>query len=122
MVPPSVLVFDYALIAVRFSAGVVTLDSWIYSGCDVDDPGIQVRATNIVRDARQSGRLPPHPFPPIASLGSLVPRPDFQELKDVFNIQHMVRCIEGRLLRDLDYSQVELPYRKDELKGWRQIL
>jgi len=32
----------------------------------------------------------------------------------------MVRCIERRLLRDLDYSQVELPYQKDELKAWRQ--
>ena len=53
---------------------------------------IQVRATAIVLKAYQAGTLPP--LVAMNSLSGNSKLPDLAELKEVFNMQYLVRCIE----------------------------
>ena len=53
---------------------------------------IQVRATGIVLKAYQAGTSPP--VVSMTSLSGISKLPDLAELKEVFNMQYLVRCIE----------------------------
>jgi hypothetical protein len=58
---------------------------------------MEVRATDIVKTAQMSGKRPPDPFP-IAKLSGVFRKPELQELRSIFDLQHMMRCIEYMIL------------------------
>ncbi|CZS93025.1 uncharacterized protein RAG0_03506 [Rhynchosporium agropyri] len=63
---------------------------------------IAVRATAIVLKASQAG-LPSPPFASMHTLSGVVQKPTIAELKEVLNMQHLVRCIEHMYF----FSEVE---------------
>ncbi|KAK2736013.1 hypothetical protein FQN57_000906 [Myotisia sp. PD_48] len=68
-----------------------------------DDALMAVRATQIVRDAVRAGQLPPDPFPTDELSGS-VRRPSIDELKGIYDLHHLVKCIEQIFIDDGDES------------------
>jgi hypothetical protein len=64
-----------------------------------------VRATAIVLKAYQAGTLPP--LVAINSLSAKSKLPDLTELKEVFNMQYLVRCIEWMYFNSEEYHAVE---------------
>jgi hypothetical protein len=62
----------------------------------------QVRATRIVKDAVQANQLPPDPFPTAGLSGRARP-PSLDELKTVYDLQHLVKCIE-HIYRENEYE------------------
>ncbi|KAH7309987.1 hypothetical protein BKA65DRAFT_575780 [Rhexocercosporidium sp. MPI-PUGE-AT-0058] len=52
-----------------------------------------VRATAIVLEASQANSPPP-PFPSMYALSGNTQKPTIAEMKEVFNMQHLVRCVE----------------------------
>jgi hypothetical protein len=64
-----------------------------------------VRATAIVLKAYQAGTLPP--LVAINSLSAKSKLPDLAELREVFNIQYLVRCIEWMYFNSEEYHAAE---------------
>jgi hypothetical protein len=58
---------------------------------------MEVRATDIVKTAQLSRQRPLDPFP-VAELSGAFRKPEFQELRRIFDLQHMMRCIEYMIL------------------------
>jgi hypothetical protein len=61
------------------------------------DTLLEVRATDIVKTAQLSGARSPEPFP-VAELSGAFRKPDLQELRSIFDLQHMMCCIEYMIL------------------------
>ncbi|PGH10679.1 hypothetical protein AJ80_07435 [Polytolypa hystricis UAMH7299] len=68
-----------------------------------DDALMAVRATQIVKDAIQAGQLPPDPFP-TAGLSSSARPPSIDELKTIYDFQHLAKCIEHIFIKDVHES------------------
>ncbi|KAK1828766.1 hypothetical protein QBC39DRAFT_415664, partial [Podospora conica] len=51
------------------------------------------RATALVFDAFEANELPPHPFP-LKELSGDIRKPDLKDLKRVFELRHLARCVE----------------------------
>ncbi|KAH8593555.1 hypothetical protein B0O99DRAFT_626577 [Bisporella sp. PMI_857] len=57
-----------------------------------DDALMVVRATAIALEAYKAGRQPP--ITPMHELSGRFSKPSWDELKEVLNVQHLIRCIE----------------------------
>src|SRR5271154_6387194 len=92
---------------------------------------IQLRATHIIKEAERSGNLPPNPFL-LAKLSGSITKPEIFELNDVFNLQHMMRCIESMIIEwkvpqtghvfYYDTSLVDKRGLEDEDAHWQENL
>ncbi|KAL4806052.1 hypothetical protein BDV18DRAFT_160122 [Aspergillus unguis] len=89
-----------------------------------EDALMAVRATTIVQEHLQLARLPPHPFP-FASISGRHTKPSLHELISVFDLQHLVNCLETMQLNHSDWSSendLEFLEGPGIWKTWRERL
>lgn len=79
----------------------------------------QARATALVCDAFEANVLPPDPFP-LNELSGDIRKPDFEDLKRVLDLRHLVRCVE-QMSRKWDFSGNSEIRRIEPWTGWGTI-
>lgn len=63
----------------------------------------QVRATNIVVEHFHRGQFPPNPFP--LSLGVEAQEPSSEEMRQILDWEHLIRCIEDICLHNTEWGR-----------------
>ncbi|KAF7118655.1 hypothetical protein CNMCM5793_008193 [Aspergillus hiratsukae] len=84
------------------------------------DALIAVRATGIAKEAILRGDLPPSPFP-LGELSGELRKPTLDEMKILFDFQHLVECLERLAKKHSDpywFGCIESLESEDRNKAW----